>query len=274
LVRFCGSALGSIIFLSMVCRLEGADMLSLSWTNNLLTVSGPSLPGGRIQIWYLEAFCRRGSTARDWNQTTIPQHTELLEAAPDARHLRMKTAVQPDVEVLHEIRAADDEVDFQMTLANRGAEFVDLDWLQPCLRVDRFASRAQSNYISRCFIFTDRGLTTLDRTRRTEEARYRGGQVYVPQGVDLKDVNPRPISLDKPVNGLIGCFSADDKWILATAWDQTQELFQGVIVCIHNDPRVGGLTPGAVKHLHGKLYILRNDPQALLERYQRDFLAQ
>ena len=38
----------------------------------------------------------------------------------------------------------------------------------------------------------------------SEEARYRGGQVYVPEGIDRADVNPRPLSPDVPVNGLIG----------------------------------------------------------------------
>ena len=109
-------------------------------------------------------------------------------------------------------------------------------------------------------------------TRNLEEAVYRGGQVYVPKGINLDDVNPRPISLDQPVNGLIGCVSADDRYLLAMAWDQTQELFQGVIVCLHNDPRVGGLKAGETKKLHGKVYFLRKDPKALLKRYKRDFL--
>jgi hypothetical protein len=139
------------------------------------------------------------------------------------------------------------------------------------MRVDRFTGRGQTNYHERCFIFTDRSLTTLDKTRRTEEALYRGGQVYVPRGVKPEDVNPRPISPDAPVNGLIGCFSADHRFILATAWDRTHELFQGVIVCIHNDPHVGGLEPGQTKRLRGKVYILPNDPDRLLKRYRRDF---
>ena len=111
----------------------------------------------------------------------------------------------------------------------------------------------------------------LDKTRRTVEARYRGGQVYVPAGINRADVNPRPLSPDVPVNGLIGCVSADGKLLLANAWDHTQELFQGVIVCIHNDPRIGGLGPRETKRLHGKLYLLDNDPDALLARYRRDF---
>src|SRR5262249_3127021 len=147
----------------------------------------------------------------------------------------------------------------------------DVQWFQPCMRVDRFTGGNQSNYITKSFIFTERGLTRLDKTRRTEEAIYRGGQVYVPRGIPLDDVNPPPISPDPPVNDLIGCVSADNGNLLAMAWDQTQELFQGVIVCLHNDPRVGGLKAGETKKLHGKIYLLKNDPELLLKRYLRDF---
>lgn len=251
--------------------LHAADTLQVGWTNNMLTVTGPNLPGQKLDTWYLEAFCRTGSTKRDWRQTTIPQKTELVSADKDGKRLQLRTKVEPGVEVMHDIRALGDEVEFLLTLKNTGAEFLDVDWFQPCMRVDRFTGRKQTNYIDRCFIFTEHGLTTLDKTKRTEEALYRGGQVYVPAGINLNDVNPRPISPEKPVNGLIGCFSADNQYLVATAWDQTQELFQGVIVCIHNDPRVGGLKPGETKKLRGKLYVLKNDPQELLRRYARDF---
>jgi hypothetical protein len=263
-----------VLWLSLFAALPpamcAADGLAINWTNNMLTVSGSDVPGGKIDIWYLEAFCRSGSTRRDWRQTTISQKTELI-SNKSATRLRLRTHVQPEVEVVHEIRAGKDAVDFSLTLKNKGNQPVDVQWFQPCMRVDRFTKGNQSNYIAKCFIFTDRGLTTLDRTRRTEEAVYRGGQVYVPAGIDLNDVNPRPISPDKPINGLIGCFSADNRYLLATAWDQTQELFQGVIVCIHNDPRIGGLKAGETKKLRGKLYVLKNDPGLLLKRYKRDF---
>ena len=246
--------------------------LSVGWTNNMLTISGPNIPGGKVDTWYLEAFCRSGSTRRDWRQTTLPHKTELVSADKTGQRLRLRTLVQPNVEVLHDIRAGKDEVDFRLILKNRGNEPVDVQWFQPCMRVDRFTGGNQSNYINKSFIFTGRGLALLDKTRRTEEAIYRGGQVYVPKGINLDDVNPRPISLDQPVNGLIGCVSADDRYLLAMAWDQTQELFQGVIVCLHSDPRIGGLKPGEIKRLHGKVYFLRNDPKSLLKRYERDFL--
>jgi hypothetical protein len=247
------------------------DGLTIGWTNNMLSIYGADIPGGKVDTWYLEAFCRSGSTHRDWRQTTIPHKTELIYADKSRKRLRLRTIVEGNVEVLHDLRAGKDEVDFRLTLRNRGQQFADVQWFQPCMRVERFTGRNQTNYIEKSFIFTERGLTTLDKTRRTEEAIYRGGQVYVPKGINLEDVNPRPISSDQPVNGLIGCFSADDRYLLAMAWDRTQELFQGVIVCLHNDPRVGGLQPGETKKLHGKVYFLKKDTAALLIRFNREF---
>ena len=259
----------ALFILLIFVRCAWSEDLSISWTNNLLRIRGPEVPGEYVEIWYLEAFCRSGSTDQSWDKTTIPHRTELLSATP--QKIRLRTRVQPNVLVDHEITAQKDNVDFRVVARNEGVDSSDVQWFQPCMRVDRFTGLKQSNYIAASFIFTDQGLRTLDQLPRQEEAIYRGGQVYVPAGVPLKDVNPRPISSIKPVNSLMGCFSADRKKLLATAWDQTQELFQGVIVCLHNDPRIGGLKPGEQRTLHGKVYILANDPEALLQLYQRDF---
>lgn len=90
-------------------------------------------------------------------------------------------------------------------------------------------------------------------------------------GVSANDANPRPLSLDRPANGLIGCFSADGWQLLATASSATHELFEGVYVCLHSDPRIGGLKAGETKTIHAKLYVLTNDVPALLRRYTKDF---
>lgn len=247
------------------------DGLYIEWKNNILTISGKHLPGDSMNILYLEAFCKTGSTNREWDSTTIPHKTELLSASDNGKRIQLRSIVQPNVEVLHDIKAGKDEVEFNLVLHNKGDKNVDIDWFQPCIRIDQFTNRKQEDYIPRCFIFTDAGLTTLDKTRRTEEGFYKGGQSYIPSGINLKDVNPRPISLDQPANGLIGCFSDDNKYIMATAWDNYQELFQGIFVCIHSDPRVGGLKPGEVKKLKGKMYFVKNDPTKLLKRYKKDF---
>ena len=93
-------------------------------------------------------------------------------------------------------------------------------------------------------------------------------------GVSRDDVNPRPLSPIVPSNGLIGCISADGKELLATAWEPYQELFQGVIVCLHSDFRIGGLEPGESRSIRGKIYLMPADLPGLLARYRRDFPEQ
>ncbi len=252
---------------------SAAAGLEIGWTNNMLRISGPELPGGYVDTWYLEAFCRSGSTGQAWDKTTIPHRTELLSASPDRKTLKLSTTVGTNMLIRHDIRAGADEVTFDLAIENRSGLFQDVQWFQPCIRVDRFTGLKQSNYTARSFIFTAEGLRRLEALPQEEEAIYKGGQVYVPPGIPLEDVNPRPVSKIRPVNNLIGCVSADEKWLLATAWDRTQELFQGVIVCLHADPRIGGLKPGENQRLKGKVYILPNDPARLLERYARDFPA-
>ena len=268
------SLLFSIAALFMVANLACSDKddeLHLQWKNNLLNISGDRVHGKEIEILYIEAFCRTGSRNRKWEETTLPHTTELISDSTDRRNIKLKTIVQPSVEVIHNISAGKDEVAFDLTFKNHGSEPVDIDWFQPCIRVDRFTKRNQDNYISRSFIFISQGMTTLDKTNRTEDALYKGGQVYVPPGIDLRNVNPRPISTSRPVNGLIGCFSDDGKYLMATAWSDYQELFQGIFVCLHSDPRIGGLKAGEEKKLMGKIYIIKNDIEELLKRYRADF---
>lgn len=247
----------------------------LDWGDNRLTVLSPVLPGGKVEVLWLEAFCRKGSAHRDWNETLIPHQTARLDGSGPTNHLRLRSIVAGDVEVTHDLRATGDGARFELTLTHRGDAPLDVEWAQPCIQVAGFTGRTQETYLDRCFIFTDRaenhGLTLLSGLPRAEEAIYRGGQVFVPTGINPNDVNPRPISSVTPANGLIGCFSADGKMLLATAWSSTQELFQGVITCIHSDFRIGGLGPCETKWLYGKFYLLPNDIPLLLQHYRHDF---
>ena len=175
------------------CR-QHAPPLRISWNKDILAIRSDRLPAGEIEVWYLEAFCRRGSTDRVWQDTTIPFETTLVEADPAGRWLKLKTRVDGNVQVIHDIRASADEVDFLLTFVNRSDQPVDVEWAQPCLRVETFTGRGQEDYFEKCFIFTQAGLTRMHRTHRATKARYVPGQVYVPAGIDLNDVNPRPIS--------------------------------------------------------------------------------
>jgi hypothetical protein len=151
-------------------------------------------------------------------------------------------------------------------------------WAQPCIRVERFTGCTTEDarelvpaYARKCFIFLDGKLARLPTPPWAERARYTPGQVYGPAHVDRDDVNPRPLSELVPSNGLMGCFSADERKIMAVAWEPYQELFLGVITCIHSDFRIGGLAPGETKEIRGKIYIVDADVSALVKRYVRDF---
>lgn len=255
---------------------EKKPPLTIRWAENFLTIRGDRLPG-EIRINYLEAYCRPGSTDRDWGQTVIGHKTELVSASDDGRTIELRDRLNDGVVVTHRITAGDDEVDFRLVAHNPTDRASQAHWAQPCIRVDKFtgcptddARTLVPKYARQCFIFLDGKLTRLPTEPWADKARYTPGQVYCPKHVDRDDVNPRPLSSLVPSNGLTGCFSADGRQIMAVAWEPYQELFQGVIACIHSDFRLGGLKPGETKNIRGKIYLLPADLSALVARYERD----
>lgn len=265
-----------LLILTSATRLHAAEPLpmKLAWEKNVLTISGEHVSGKEIKIWYLEAYCRPGSTDREWGKTVIPHKTELVSASDDGRQLKLKCSVSDGVMVEHTISATHDEIDFRLTAHNPTDKPSEIHWAQPCLRVDKFTGRDQKTYLEKCFVFLDGKLEKFPTRDWATQARYTPGQVWAPKGVSRDDVNPRPLSKLVPSNGLIGCYSADDSMLLATAFEPYQELFQGVIVCVHSDFRIGGLKPSETKKIRGKLYVLKNDVPALLKRYEHDFPEQ
>ncbi len=248
------------------------EPLKLHWENNYLTISGPELPGGEMKIHYLEAYCRPGSTDADWREHTVIGHTtELIEANDSGTLIRLRCALRDGVVVDHTITSSADEVDFQIEAHNPTDEISQAHWAQPCIRLDRFTGADQDSYLAKSFVFLDGTLERMPTRDWALEARYIPGQVWAPAGVPRSDVNPRPLSSLVPSNGLIGCFSADESMLFATAFEPYQELFQGVIVCLHSDFRIGGLKPDETKQIRGKIYIVPSDVPALLERYREDF---
>ena len=118
--------------------------LSITWEKNMLRIAGPEVPGGPIPINYLEAYCRSGSTNRKWGLTTIPHKTKLLSAT--TKKIRLRCTVEPSVTVEHEILAGPDAVTFHVTATNTGKSFVDVQWVQPCMRIAKFTGMKQDDY--------------------------------------------------------------------------------------------------------------------------------
>ena len=252
--------------------------LTLEQSANWLIVHGGQIPGGSFKINYLEAYCRAGSTDADWRvHTKVPHKTEFIPLSADRKTLKLRDTVADGLVVEHTITARDDEVDFRLTARNPTAVRSEAHWAQACPRLHDFtgfnnpASRNLDDYLPKCFVFLDGKLERMPTRGWVTTARYMPGQVWCPAHVPRTDVNPRPLSPHVPSNGLVGCFSGDETLIWATAWEPYQELFQGVIRCLHADFRLGGLLPGETKEIRGKIYIVPNDMSRLLARYARDF---
>ncbi len=260
---------------------QESQSLTISWEKNYLTIHG-NFPGHELKIHYLEAYCRPGSTNQDWRtETVIPHTAEKLEASPDGKLIKLHNKLADGVVVDHTITAASDEVDFRLVAHNPTDKPSLAHWAQPCIRVDKFTGAGAADarelvpaYTRKCFLFIGGKPTRLPTEPWADKARYVPGQVYVPKSVDRNDVNPRPLSSLVPSSGLCGCFSADEKQIMAVVWEPYQEVFQGVAACIHNDFRIGGLAPGETKKIRGKIYIVPADVAQLVKRFERDFPEQ
>jgi hypothetical protein len=260
---------------------ESTPALQLRREKNLLTISGGTLPGP-ITINYIEAYCRAGSTHQDWrSKTVIPHKSEIVSARDDGAEIKIRDVLADGVMVDHTITARTDEVDFRLTARNPSGRASEVQWAQPCVRIDLFTGAGKADalalvpaYARQCFLFVDGKLTMLPTEPWATEAIYTPGQVYCPEHVHRDDVNPRPLSVLVPSSGLCGAFSADGKKIFATTWEPYQEIFQGVIACLHNDFRIGGLAAGETKSIRGKIYVVPADRAALIARFNRDFPEQ
>lgn len=270
-----------VIFLALAatCVLgETRTALKLDWKDEILTIRGNQLPGDKMEIWYLEAYCRDQSHAKDWREHTVIGHeTHLVSAKEDGTEIVLQCKVNDGLIVDHVITSSHDEVAIQITAHNPTPTRSETHWAQPCVRVGAFTGTGPDQtddkyaYLAKSFVFLDGELSRMPTRDWATEARYTPGQVWAGPGVPRADVNPRPLHPAVPSNGLIGCFSADESMIFAVAFKPYQELFQGVIRCLHSDFRLGGLAPGATRKITGKLYFVENDVEALLERYNNDF---
>lgn len=271
----------TVMMVLSALRAGESPALRLSWERDILTISGDQLPGKAMKILYIEAYCRPNSQTTDWVTNTVIGHTtELIGLNPDRTQLNLKCTLKDGVIVDHVITAHSDEVDFRLVARNPTQSISKAHWAQPCVRVGEFTGLGDPknprtyDYLKKSFIFLDGRLSLMPTRDWATEARYTPGQVWAAPGVPRADVNPRPLSPHTPSNGLIGCFSGDNAMIFATAWEPYQELFQGVITCLHSDFRIGGLKPGETKRIRGKIYYVPNNIPTLLKRYAKDFPEQ
>ena len=256
---------------------SSAPGLSLERKGHLLTIRGPGIPAEGIVVNYLEAYCRSGSADADWvKHTVIPHKSKDTKVTPG--EIRIRDVLVDGLEVVHVITAGVDELTFEITAHNPTAKKSEAQWAQPCVRLGPFCGfpatwtgPGPEDYLPKCFLFIDSKPVRMPTPVWAKEARYTPGQVWCPEDVPRTDVNPRPLNPQVPSCGLIGCYSGDNKYLWAVAFEPYQELFQGVARCLHSDFRLGGVEPGATKKVRGKMYVIPADMEALLARYRKDF---
>ena len=243
---------------------------------HILKISGDDIPGGTLEVNYLEAYCRANSTDADWvKHTVIPHTTDVVKNTP--QEVILIDQVSDGVIVKHWITVNDRGVDFDIEAVNKTKKASEIHWAQPCVRVGKFTGYGKDvtdddyAYIKNSFLFLDGEPAFMPTKHWATKARYTPGQVWCPKDVPRTDVNPRPLSRNIPSNGLIGCVNKDSGMVLGIAFEPYQELFQGVLRCLHSDFRIGGLKPGEIKKVRGKIYILKGSAGDLLKLYEKDF---
>lgn len=149
-----------------------------------------------------------------------------------------------------------------------------------------FASKPDPypEFIKRCFIFTEKGVTFLDKTmRRPIPVRaaddpcnnppwvqmYVGVWQTVPQTLAKSWAGYSP---DRYTTTVIGVISRDSKYLAALANDSATGMCQAWHDCMHNNPQWHpAKAPPEKRAWRLKIYVMENDPDALLARVVKDF---
>jgi len=153
-------------------------------------------------------------------------------------------------------------------------------------RAPSFASKPDRypEFVKRCFIFTERGMTFLhETTRRKIPVRSSNDEYNNPPWVQMYvgDWQSVPVagtnawadySPDRYTTTLIGAVSRDRKYLAALGSDSPPTMCQAWHDCMHNNPQWTPVdAPLAERIWRMKIYVSTNDPEALLNRFAKDF---
>jgi len=141
------------------------------------------------------------------------------------------------------------------------------------------------DFVARCFVFLDRGMTYLKDTRRIPGTRERKNdrdnlpnpwiQEYYPVWRRHPGQTPgaRGRSPDRPVYPITGVVSRDKRHMAAMAWPETGSIGQVWHDCLHLRPRIVESYDKETQRTEslGVIYFLLNDPALLLQRFKEDF---
>jgi hypothetical protein len=138
-------------------------------------------------------------------------------------------------------------------------------------------------FVKRCFIFTEAGLTFLDKTQRGKiPVRPDNDPFNNPPWVQMYGAVWRPpmqagpkswaaYSADRYIYPIIGAVSRDRKGLAALANKNASTLGQAWHDCMHNNASWEAEKPGGEPVWHIAIYALENNPDDLLRRVAQDF---
>lgn len=153
-------------------------------------------------------------------------------------------------------------------------------------RAPAFASKPEAypEFVKRCFIFTEKGVTFLDKTTRrpipvrSAEDPYNNPpwvQMYVGLWQEVPKTSSKgwaDYSPDRYSATVIGAVSRDRKHLTAIANDSAFSMCQAWHDCMHNNPMwLPAKAPPEKRIWRLKIYAMENDPDALMARVVKDF---
>ncbi len=239
-----------------------------------------AVPGSHCQIW-----CYEGPV---WNASNHHLENNQLILTHHLAQALITTIVKP----------ADDGVEFTVEVTGPDKESVQqVEYLEPCWqlkRADNFGHRGDpenyvEEFVARCFVFLDGGLTCMKDTSRLPAKRYGNDlqakranapltwtQDYFPTWRIHPGQEPGQRlgrSTDRPVLPIIGCISRDNNYLVAWAYPQCGVLNQAWIDCLHPAPQISeSYDPSTnTSRSRSKIYFLPNDEELLLQAFKRDF---
>ena len=240
---------------------------------SMLNITAPGIPGSECEIWCYEDASGRAVAHEMEGETLIMTHQR-----GDARVVSRFEPVEDGMEIRVEVTGPDAE-------SVRAANSLNACW--QLRKSDAFGNRGDyvQDFVARCFVILEEGLTLLKDTVRIPGTRNRPNdksnlpepwiQEYFPTWRKHPGQIPgqRGYSPDRPVYPIIGCVSRDGKQLTAFAWPEARSLGQVWHDCLHPRPAIiESYDPEANRIAsRGKIYFLPNDGQALLDAFKRDF---
>jgi len=244
-------------------------------TQTIARITVPSIPDLVCDLWCYEDKFGAGQGEPQADGSMILKHKRC-----DNPQIGLTTHLIPSfdmVESLVTVVAPDES-------AVRSIRRINACW--QFRKSESFGNRGHfvRDFVSRCFIYTDKGFTRMTDTKRFPDTRRPPDHEYnsppwVQRYVPIWEEHPgQPkagwgVSTDRPVYSLVGAVSRDGKHLAAWGCYQCGGIGQGWHDCLHLLPDLSLDYDEEKNRIASRsmFYFMENDPDRLLARYRADF---